>query len=309
VTDAAALFEEVSSRLGSISEARWIVADVTGVDPGLAGLAPQGALADSVVESARDMVRRRLAGEPLQYVLGRWGFRMLEVVVDRRVLIPRPETEQVVGNALSELSRIASAREHATPQTDDPFVVVDLCTGSGVIALSLAVEGDTSGRPLEVWATDSSRQALEVAGENLRILGTRTPDAASRVRLSDGDLFDALPESLAGHVALIVSNPPYVSAKDWSRLEPSVRDHEPKCALVAGDKGTEILEAIFAGAPEWLSPDGSLVVEISPEQEHAVCSMASSARFATVEVRPDLSGRPRALVARRRPADAEEQSR
>src|SRR5439155_1362369 len=173
-----------------------------------------------------DMVERRVAGEPLQYVLGAWGFRTLDLLVDRRVLIPRPETETTVEVALEQAKRV----------DDDPVVVVDLGTGSGAIALSMATEHDTA----EVWATDASADALEVARANLTGVGSRV---APRVRLCEGWWFDALPGELRGHVDLVVSNPPYVA--DNETLPPEVRDWEPLAALFAGPTGLEAIELVL----------------------------------------------------------------
>ncbi len=225
------------------------------------------------------MVARRVTGEPLQYVLGRWGFRTLDLLVDRRVLIPRPETEVVAGLALDLLNRL-----------DRPAVAVDLGTGSGAIALSLAVEQWPS---IEVWATDASADALAVARANLAGVGRR----ASVVRLVEGDWFGALPPELGGRVDLIVSNPPYVATTD--ALPAEVADWEPTVALLAGDDGLDDIRRIVAEASDWLTPEGVLVVEIGETQGEAVRSIASAAGFAEITIAPDLAGKDRALVARR----------
>ncbi|CAN5159599.1 peptide chain release factor N(5)-glutamine methyltransferase [soil metagenome] len=226
------------------------------------------------------MLERRVRGEPLQYVVGRWSFRSLDLLIDGRALIPRPETEQVTELALAELHRLA-----ATP----PLVVADLGTGSGAIALSLAKEMVTT----EVWASDISADALALARANLAGLGR----PAARVRLVEGDWFAALPPELAGRLDLIVSNPPYVAEADELPLE--VADWEPTGALVAGPTGREHLDRIVAEAPAWLSPVGSLVLELAPTQAPALVSAAAAAGFADAQVHPDLSGRQRVLVARR----------
>ncbi len=233
------------------------------------------------VAHAEAMVARRVSGEPLQYALGRWQFRSLELFFDRRVLIPRPETEVVAGVAVTELA--AAART-----TPDP-VAVDLGTGSGAIGLSLAAEVPRA----RVWATDVSVDALAVARANLAGLGTRV---ATRVRLVDGDWWDALPDELRGAVDVVVSDPPYVA--DDEGLPPQVADWEPVSALRAGHTGLEALEMVVGGAREWLRPIGVLVAEIAPHQAQAAVAMAVDAGFAEVEVRPDLASRPRALVAR-----------
>ncbi len=225
------------------------------------------------------MVARRVEGEPLQYVTGRWGFRHLDLLVDNRVLIPRPETELVVEVALGELRSTSGAR---------PSLAVDLGTGSGAIALSLAVEVVTTS----VWATDVSPAALAVARANLAGIGR----PAARVRLVEGDWFAALPAELAGRIDLVVANPPYVAeAED---LPAEVADWEPQAALVAGPTGMEDLARIVAEAPAWLSPGGSLVLELAPHQARSMVAEARSVGFATVEVRPDLTGRDRVLVGR-----------
>jgi release factor glutamine methyltransferase len=180
-----------------------------------------------------------------------------------------------------------------------PVVAADLGTGSGVIALSLAAEAEVAvSNSFEVWATDDCADALDVARANLSFLARADPGAAKRVRLSKGSWFDALPPDLAGHVQLLVSNPPYVSASEWESLEPVVHDHEPRRALVAGETGLEALELLVSGAPAWLAPGGVLVLELAPDQAGAIAEKARSAGFVDVEVRPDLAGCLRALVAR-----------
>ncbi len=233
------------------------------------------------VAHAEAMVARRARGEPLQYVLGRWQFRRLELLIDRRVLIPRPETEMVAEVALTELGGV---------DRGDPLVV-DLGTGSGAIGLSVAVEVQGA----RVWATDVSSAALAVARANLAGLGSR---AATRVRLAEGDWWDALPDELRGEVDVVVSNPPYVGATE--PLPPEVADWEPDSALRAGSTGLEALEVVVSGAPRWLRPPGILVAEVAPHQAKAAMALAIDAGFTEVEVRSDLAGRPRTLVARGR---------
>jgi release factor glutamine methyltransferase len=229
----------------------------------------------------RQLVARRAAGEPLQYVLGRWGFRQLDLFVDRRVLIPRPETEQVVEVALGELRDLPG----------DDVVIVDLGTGSGAIALSLAAEGEKGA----VWATDQSADALAVARANLAGMAGR---AATRVRLVEGSWWDALPGELQGRVSLAVSNPPYVSSREMAALPEVVAGWEPRDALEAGPTGLEAIEVIVAGSPAWLTRPAALVVEIAPHQAGPVSALARSAGFSAVRVETDLAGRQRAVVAR-----------
>jgi release factor glutamine methyltransferase len=260
-------------------EAWFVLERASGYDR--AGLVPR--LADPVpprvVAFVEGMVERRRGGEPLQYVLGLWSFRRLELVVDRRVLIPRPETEMVVEEALEELRRLAAVRPLA----------VDLGTGSGAIAISLALEMPRA----RVWGTDRSEEALAVARANLSGMGA---SVATRVRLSAGDWFAALPPNLAGQVDLIVANPPYVGAGEV--LPAEVAEWEPAGALVAGPTGLEAVADILAGAPAWLRRPGVVVLEIGPHQAGVATELACAAGFGPVDVRPDLAGRPRALVAR-----------
>jgi release factor glutamine methyltransferase len=233
------------------------------------------------------MLQRRLAGEPLQYVLGEWSFRSIDVFVDRRVLIPRPETEVVVERALAELDRLVAARGPATAGRAP--VVVDLGTGSGVIALSVAFER----RAAEVWATDVSPGALDVARANLAGLGR----AGTRVTMCEGSWFAALPPSLRGTVDLIISNPPYVAPTD--PIDDEVRDWEPHLALVPGPTGFEAIDLIIDEAPGWLRDDGVLVVEMAPFQADAAADRARSAGFTEVRVGADLTGRARMVIAAR----------
>ena len=285
------LVAEVAARVGSTLEARWIVEHVSAATPTGVGTPRAAAMA---------MADRRAAGEPLQYVLGTWPFRSLELAVDPRVLIPRPETEQVVEIALGELTRIARAHS----DNDRPLICVDMGTGSGAIALSLASEGATSGRRLEVWATDASGHALDVARANRDALAASDPEAAGRVRFVEGSWFEALPDRLARRVDLIVSNPPYVAEEEFDDLEPTVREWEPRSALVAprgrsGVAGLADIEAVVAGSAAWLAQSGVLVVELAPSQAYGAIDAARRAGLSRVETARDLAGRLRMLVAER----------
>lgn len=281
------LLRELSSATGDRQSAKWILAHVLARHPGALSAVLVDEVAPEVVDEARVLAGRCASGEPLQYVLGSWGFRTVDLDLDRRVLIPRPETEQVAGLALERLSS-------APPATRAP-VLVDLGTGSGAIALSLAAE--VQG-PLEVWATDVSTDALELAAHNLDLLASSGRRWTAQVNLVRGDWYDALPDHLLGGVSVIVSNPPYVRADEWEQLDPLVRGHEPMGALVAGPEGTEAIAAVVDGAPQWLVPGGWLVVEIGAGQGQQVAALAEAAGLAEVAVRRDWSDRDRALVAR-----------
>jgi release factor glutamine methyltransferase len=284
----AALFDEASARLAVVSadpriDARRIVEQAGGIEP-----AQFSSMLDELVTTRQmvaydRMIERRLTGEPLQYVLGSWSFRRLDLYLDRRVLIPRPETEVVTEHALTEHDRSVRARGAREG------VVVDLGTGSGAIALSIAFER----RGTQVWATDVSPDALAVAQANCAGLGR----VARHVTLVQGSWFDPLPESLRGNVDVVVSNPPYVAADDELPVE--VREWEPFEALVPGPRGLEAYEAIVAEARDWLGDTGALVLEIGATQGASVSELVRDSGFATADVHADLTGRDRVVVARR----------
>lgn len=215
-----------------------------------------------------ELVARRLGGEPLQYIEGTAAFGPLDLVVDERVLVPRPETEGLF--------------EIATKMVRNPEVIVDLCTGSGALALALKNAFPTAA----VFATDVSEDAVEVAIQN-----------KYRNRLDVyfalGDLFDPLPASLFGEIDLMVANPPYVSEREFPLLPDDVQ-REPRMALVAGPTGLEVIRAIGATAADWLRPGGVVVCEIGETQ--AVAASNAFLNLPTV-VRQDLAGRDRYVVA------------
>lgn len=277
------LLREVTAQLAggdnADQEARWMLERATGFDAAELQVALDRPATVRGATHVNHMLERRVSGEPLQYVLGRWGFRSLDLYVDRRVLIPRPETEVLAELALAEVDRLGAQ------------MAIDLGTGSGAIALALAVE-----RPkLDVWGTELSPEALAVARANLAGLGR----AAVRVRLAEGDWFRALPTDLRGRVDVIVSNPPYVAQHEVPDLPPDVREWEPELALVSGGPaGLDDVAAIVAEAPSWLTRPGSLLVEMAPHQTDAARDLARAAGFTSVSVWPDLTGRDRILQAR-----------
>jgi len=239
-----------------------------------AALAADPRLTPAEQERFDALAARRRAGEPLQYLEGTIPFGPVEVAVDRRALIPRPETER-----LYELA--AAALEDAGPGT----VIVDLCTGSGALALALKHTFPAA----RVFATDIDPDALALAGRNAEAAGLE-------VALLEGDLFAALPERLMGRIDLLVANPPYVSEEEWAVLPPEVRDHEPRGALVAGPAGTEVLERIAEEAYWWLGVGGYAICEIGETQgERVLESFGAFDRG----IRRDLTGRDRFVVARK----------
>ena len=216
------------------------------------------------------LVERRLAGEPLQYLEGSAAFGPWDLHVDPRVLIPRPETELLW--------------EIAAGLMESPNVIVDLCTGSGALAIALA----KSFPEARVLGTDLSSDALDVARENGHVLATA-------IEWYHGDLFAALPENLAGAVDLLVSNPPYVAEREYAALPEDVK-REPKLALVSGPTGLEVYERIAAEIGRWLAPGGRFALEIGEAQGDVLKSV-----FADLEpeVRKDLTKRDRFLTGRK----------
>jgi release factor glutamine methyltransferase len=289
------LLRSTAALLGSPWESRWVVSHALGSPADELAADVRTPVSEEVRATVASISARRLAGEPLQYLLGTWAFRTLELRVDARALIPRPETEQVVEFALAELVDQAAAHDRG-----GRLVAADLGTGTGAIALSLAAEHRGDPDALEVWATDRSPEAIDLLELNREMLASTDPAAARRIRVGRGTWFEALPAALAGGVALVVSNPPYVSEEEWAHLDPVVRDHEPREALVPGPSGFEAIDTLLREAPAWLVPGGSLAVELAPAQAERAVERAEALGYVTPRVCADLAGRPRALVTRTR---------
>ena len=251
------------------TDAELLVAHVLGVCRStLAGMI-RCELDDAKRARLRSLVDRRRTREPLQYVLGEWGFRRLVLNVDGRALIPRPETEMVVERALTHIEELDAPR------------VLDVGTGSGAIALALADEHPGA----DVVALDLSTDALELARENIDRTGL-----ADRVELRRGDLV----EGVRGPFDLVVSNPPYVRADELPSLQPEVRDWEPQVALV----GDGLTEAIAAGALGILRPGGGLVLEVAESAAHRIAGELRRLGYEDVGITLDLAGRDRVVEGR-----------
>jgi release factor glutamine methyltransferase len=237
------------------------------------------AVDDALRGRARDAFEKRRQGAPLAYAVGRACFRHLTLTVDERVLIPRPETEQLVDLVLDE-TRAARGG-----------IAIDIGTGSGAIAIALASEGNFEA----VYATDVSRDALDVARENAKQLreSLRAP-----VYLHHGSLFRPLPPL---HARVIVSNPPYIALAEAATLPAGVRDWEPAAALFSGSDGMSATLALLRAAPDVLADGGILALEVDARRASLVADAASrDARFEVVSVRLDLTGRERFVLARRK---------
>ncbi|MCQ3803653.1 MAG: peptide chain release factor N(5)-glutamine methyltransferase [bacterium] len=253
------------SRL-SYHELQRLIATVTSetIHPGVP-------LRPEVASRTATLIRLRQAGVPLQYLEGHVEFGPVRLAVDERALIPRPETERL-WELVTRLVPVGV-----------PALIVDLGTGSGALALALAYTYPRA----EVVATDISPQALDLARENIRA----NRWVGGRIELREGDLFEALPSSLRGEVDILVSNPPYVAEAEWPDLPEDVRS-EPYSALVAGPRGTEILERIAAEASDWLRPAGTVAVEIGETQAAEVQEAFRSGGI-DAKIHHDLTGRPR----------------
>jgi release factor glutamine methyltransferase len=240
----------------------------------------------------RERVRRRAAGEPVQYITGRQEFYGLEFEVGPAVLIPRPETELLVETALALLR-----------ETDAPPLVCDVGTGSGCIPVALLHER----RDARACALDISPDALAVAARN-----AARHDVAERLTLLVSDCFAALDPSRAQAFNLITSNPPYVTENDFANLQREVRDHEPRIALTPGNDdggdGLSIIRRLFAEAPRFLAEGGHLLCEIGYDQHEAVARLIDESVWTLLDIRRDLQGIPRIVVLRRRGVRANETS-
>lgn len=231
-------------------------------------------LAKAELAAYRDLIKRRLGGEPVAYLLGRQEFWSLPFKVDGRVLIPRPETEGVVEATLELLkARRAPA-------------IADLCTGSGAIAIAVAHE-----RPdARVVAVDLSADALAVAAANMAACEVD-------VELRQGDLLAPLGQE---RFDVITVNPPYIPEGDFAGLPAEVRC-EPRLALLGGPDGLGVIRRLFAGTPGALADEGALVMEIGAGQAEAVTALGRAAGFSEVSVRKDLAGIERVVILRRTP--------
>ncbi len=251
-------------------DAEWLLAHVLGCTRTELQLERTRELSHDEQRALSAAVERRARREPLAYVLGEWGFRGLTLRVDARVLVPRPETEVVVERCLELIDPLAHPR------------VLDVGVGSGAIALSIAVE-HTGAR---VVGVDSSEAALALAEQNRERVGVD-----GRVRLVHGDLL----AGQHGPFELVVSNPPYVRAEDWERLQPEIRLYEPRAALV----GSDVAETIARDAQTALAAGGWVVLEAGDGQAGELAEILRGLGYEDVTITRDLAGRERVVEGRR----------
>jgi release factor glutamine methyltransferase len=234
---------------------------------------------EPTLEKLRELVRRRAAGEPLQYITGEAEFFGLKFAVDKRVLIPRPETELLVETVLKRLKPLEEQKQALT--------IVDVGTGSGCIAVALAKNLPTA----EIVAMDVSNDALEVARGNAKMNGVE-----KNIRFLQSDLLQNLPGSQGADA--VVSNPPYIATGELADLPKEVRDFEPVRALSAGEDGFEVFQRLVMDARCVLKPPGFLALEIGAGQRPAVEILFVKAGYEVDQVVKDLQGHERVVVAR-----------
>jgi release factor glutamine methyltransferase len=251
-------------------EATHIYSAVAGVSPGEVWLGRQDPADHAYLAPFEQALAQRIAGVPFAYAVGRVSFRTLTLRLDRRALIPRPETEGLV--------------EHALALVAPGGVAADVGTGSGCLALALAEEG----RFERVVAVDNSAAAVALARENVGLIQPRVP-----VDVVRGDLVEPL---RGRRWRLIVSNPPYLSAGEYASLDPSVRDYEPFDALVSGPDGLDATRRLLSDARGLVEPDGVLALEIDERRADAVRALGVAAGWSIV-IREDLFGKPRYAFA------------
>ncbi len=224
------------------------------------------------------MIQERLTRRPTAYILGHWGFMGLDFQVNENVLIPRQDTETLVEQMLELAGQIPVSE----------LKVVDLCTGSGCIAISMA---HYLGKRARVWATDLSGDALQMAKQNAAV-------NVVNIEFCQGDLFAALGEDLQGQIDMLLSNPPYIDPEVYAGLEPEVREYEPSMALAADHRGLIFYERIAREAGKWLRPGGYLGLEIGYDQGESVAELLRKNQFEEVRVVQDLTGKDRVVLAR-----------
>lgn len=268
-----------------VADARWLMA-----------AASEG----GVLQRSRfdEMLRLRCDRVPLQLVIGSTTFRWISLACRPGVFIPRPETEVVAGAAIDAALAVVGRRPR----------VVEVGTGSGAIALSIASEVPT----VEVMANDIDAVAVAAARANLDALVQRTRDHAAEpwrpgdhlapeatMEVAQGSLLEAFYPSWRNTVDVLVSNPPYLKVSDRGSWQPEVADHDPDHALVAGEDGHEVVDSLLAVARDWLRPGGSVVVEIDDRRGHDALATAAAAGLVEGRLITDLTGRDRAVVAQR----------
>jgi release factor glutamine methyltransferase len=250
-------------------------------------------LTPAVRATMRDLVQRRAQAEPVAYLVGHREFFSLDFRVTKDVLIPRPDTETLVLEIIDGIKQFTATRTATdSGESPPPIRVLDLCTGSGCVAVAVAKHCQTGKQNVRITATDISRTALEIARENAVKHGVQ-----EQIEFREGDLFAAVPT--ISRFEIIASNPPYVPTAEIDTLDPEVAKHEPRLALDGGASGFDVIDRLIATAPRHAEPGALFLMEFSPEQaEAAERRLTAAGLYADITVHRDLASRPRVLHAR-----------
>ncbi|MEM6393850.1 MAG: peptide chain release factor N(5)-glutamine methyltransferase [Planctomycetota bacterium] len=241
---------------------------------------PERPASDLERATFRGLVERALNHEPVDYLVGHAPFFALDLKVDQRVLIPRPSTETLVEHVLQHQRR--------TPGFAHP-VAVDLCTGSGAIAIALAVNWTKQKLTPQIIATDLSQDALDLAAEN-----AKTHQIDHRIEFRQGDLLEPIGQLKAHY---LLANPPYIPDHEWAAVDPTVKDHEPELALRGGPDGLDLVRPLIQHAKQHLHPNGQLAIEIASVSAPDAQQLAHDAGLKNIAILPDHEAKPRVLVA------------
>ncbi len=257
----------------SAVDAFWLLSYVTGLDRAAYLMSKERELKPEICAEYMELIRRRAAHEPCQYIIGSTEFMGLEFKVSPDVLIPRQDTEVLAEETIRLIG-------------DEPKDVLDMCTGSGCLAVAIKHFCPEA----HVSASDISPAALEIAGQN-------AAENGKEIEFAEGDLFGAFGEWRV--FDFIVSNPPYVTEEEYAGLMPEVREFEPKLALTAGAEGLDVYERLISEAPGHLRDGGTLLLEIGCSQAGAVSALMKNAGFADIKVIKDLAGLDRVVTGRK----------
>ncbi len=278
--------------------AQWLLSEALGLSRLELYVSLDKPLTTEERATMREWVRRRAQGEPLQLICGKAPFRYLTVAVQKGVLIPRPETEVLVSEALEELAlpRVAKhvvikdESEVVEASEEHPIFVLDLCTGSGCIACALASEYPSA----HVIASDISPEACELALKNRDAFGLQ-----EKIEVVQNDLMSGMRDTYSASFDLIISNPPYVPSEVLSSLDREVLDFEPSLALDGGNDGLDLFRACLDDVWTCLKPDGVFAVELFEDSLEEASLLAKEKGFDRVRIAQDLTGRNRVLIARK----------
>lgn len=247
-------------------------------------------LTDAIRGKMRELVQRRAQAEPVAYLVGHREFFSLDFRVTKDVLIPRPDTETLVIEVIEGIKQLAAARKESGDTS--PVRVIDLCTGSGCVAVSVAKRSQMAKLNVQITATDISPGALAIAAENATRHGVQ-----DLITFVEGDLF--APVATDSRFDIIASNPPYIPTAEIATLDAEVAKHEPLLALDGGASGFDVIDRLIAAAPDFAAANALFLMELSPEQaDTASQKLTAAGKYADVTVRRDLAARPRVMKAR-----------